>query len=72
VKKIYVIAMIAMSSVSGLGCARVFPYTTMASHTIQVADKQEADVVWVGDLRDDSILRCHNAPEGPKCTRVKP
>lgn len=66
--KIFVLALLAMG---GLGCARVFPYTMMSSHTIQVAEKQEADVIWIGDLRDDTILRCHNAPEGPKCTRVK-
>ncbi|APR76983.1 Hypothetical protein A7982_02330 [Minicystis rosea] len=67
-KKVLVAALL---SVSGLGCARVFPYTSMSSHTIQVADKQEADIIWVGDLRDDTMLRCHNAPEGPKCVRVK-
>ena len=67
-KKIFVLLMV---STSVLGCARVFPYTTMSSHTIQVGEKQEADVMWVGDLRDDTILRCHNAAEGPKCTRVK-
>lgn len=58
--------------VGASGCARIYPFVTMSSHTIQVADKQEADVLWVADLRDDSMLRCHNSPEGPKCLRVKP
>jgi len=53
------------------GCVEVYPYRPIASHTISVGEKQEADIVWVGDLRDNSLSRCHNAPDGPKCVRVK-
>jgi hypothetical protein len=52
-------------------CVPVYPYHVVSSHTIQIGDRQEADVVWVGDLRDGSLKRCFNSKEGPKCERVK-
>jgi hypothetical protein len=68
-RRLAVVTLLAVLVFSG--CVEVYPYRVMSSHTIKVAEKQEADVVWVGDLRDGSLQRCHNAPEGPKCVRVK-
>ncbi len=64
-----VVAALCLFAVSG--CTRIYPYVTMSSHTIAVGDKQEADVLWVADVRDDSMSRCHNSPQGPKCVRVQ-
>lgn len=48
-------------------------YASISTHTVRVAPDKDADVVWVQQLRNNDfvLMRCHNAPEGPLCVRVK-
>jgi hypothetical protein len=41
---------------------------SLASHTIQVAPTQEADVIWL--LKDDRLIRCTGEGTKPSCTVV--
>lgn len=62
---------VVVCALGAAGCVHVNPYVPMSSHTIQVGEKQEADVLWVIDIRDDSLLRCYNSAQGPRCVPVQ-
>jgi hypothetical protein len=58
---------------AGLGapaCAPMWPYSTMASHTVRVASDRDSDVVWV-QRQDGMLYRCFQGAEGPACQTVK-
>lgn len=58
-----------------VGCAPpvVTNYASISTHTVQIAADKQADVVWVQQYKGGEfvLLRCHNAPDGPQCIRVK-
>lgn len=41
----------------------------VSSHTLRVAENQDADVVWVD--YDEVLMRCSNTAQGPVCIRAK-
>lgn len=61
------------------GCAPVVSSTfdSLASHTVQIASDQSADVVWIRKRTvtdgkvDEALFRCHNSPQGPVCKAVR-
>ena len=48
-------------------------FASVSTHTLKVAADKEADVVWVQQFKGAEfvLMRCHDAPEGPTCVRVK-
>lgn len=61
------------------GCAPVTAtsFDSLASHTVQIASDQSADVVWIRKRTvtdgkvDEALFRCHNSPQGPICKAVR-
>ncbi|MFO0642077.1 MAG: hypothetical protein U0183_22825 [Polyangiaceae bacterium] len=76
--RFFLFGMVATACVSG--CVPPPPpiavrsdFSSVSTHTLQVASDKQVDVVWLQQYRGGELvlMRCHNAPEGPLCIRVK-
>jgi len=79
-KRIVVVGSFALwAALGATGCAQhVVGFTPIGTVTVRVAQEQEADVVWLikdegktGGVAHETILRCHNAEQGPVCVTAK-